>query len=241
MNDREKLTALINQFASGSQQAFASLIGVPRSNVATWMHRGSMTANGREAILDAFPQVSREWLQGTLPDTDEGERDSFASDGEHDGRTGSDPLRGMMVTPTDTIYFSRRELIPLFEDCRATCGVAEQFEHPELATEHIRLPGVKGLAALPAEGCSMEPTIREGDLCIIGDEVAMDSVNPRRIYLIVTRQGHCMFKRIYDEGKTSPKVLALSDNPDYTPHAEPFMKDDILHVYPLKYVLHDVG
>ncbi|MCH5292108.1 MAG: hypothetical protein J1D88_10210, partial [Treponema sp.] len=61
MNDREKLTALINQFASGSQQAFANLIGVSRSNVATWMHRGSMTANGREAILDAFPQVSREW------------------------------------------------------------------------------------------------------------------------------------------------------------------------------------
>ncbi|MCH5175454.1 MAG: LexA family transcriptional regulator [Prevotellaceae bacterium] len=235
MNDREKLTALINQFAGGSQQTFASLIGVPRSNVATWMHRGSMTANGREAILDAFPQVSREWLQGTLQPSAEGD---ICADTFPDAR---DPLEGMMASPPDTIYFSRHELIPLFEDCRATCGVAEQFEHPETAAEHIRLPGVKGLAALPAEGDSMEPTIHEGDLCIIGDEVPIDSVSPRRIYLIVTRHGHCMFKRIYDEGASSQKLLALSDNPHYTPHAEPFLKADILHVYPLKYVLHDVG
>lgn len=229
MNDREKLTALINQFANGSQQAFASLIGVSRSNVATWMHRGSMTANGREAILDAFPQVSREWLQGSLHADDEGRGDS------------ADVLDGMIAEPPDTIYFTRKELIPLFEDCRATCGIAEQFEHPETASEHIRLPGVQGLAALPAEGNSMEPTIHEGDLCIIGDEVSLANVSPRRIYLIVTRHGHCMFKRIYDEGADSRKVLALSDNPDYSPHAEPFLKSDILHIYPLKYVLHDVG
>ena len=226
MNDKEKLTALINQFASGSQQAFASLIGVPRSNVATWMHRGSMTANGREAILDAFPQVSREWLQGS----------SRAAEGDMP----ADPLEGMMSSSPDTIHFSRHELIPLFDDCRATCGIAEQFEHPETAEEHIRLPGVKALAALPAEGNSMEPTIREGDLCIIGNEVTLESVSPRSIYLIVTRHGHCMFKRIYDEGASSPKLLALSDNPDYTPHAQPLHKADILHVYPLKYVLHDM-
>ena len=231
MNDREKLTALINQFAGGSQQAFASLIGVSRSNVATWMHRGSMTANGREAILDAFPQVSREWLQGS----------GRMGEGEGREEDGGDALEGMMAERADTIYFSRNELIPLFEDCRATCGVAEQFEHPEYVSEHIRLPGVRGLAALPADGCSMEPTIHEGDLCIIGDEVSLAGVSARRIYLIVTRQGHCMFKRIYDEGAGSRKILALSDNPDYTPHAEALLKADILHIYPLKYVLHDVS
>ena len=62
MTDKEKLTALIDHYAGGSQSRFAELIGVPRSNVATWMHRGSITANGREAILDAFPQVDRDWL-----------------------------------------------------------------------------------------------------------------------------------------------------------------------------------
>ena len=226
MNDKEKLTALINQFAAGSQQTFANLIGVPRSNVATWMHRGSMTANGREAILDAFPQVSREWLQGN----------------SHTADTASahDPLDGMMTDHPHTIHFSRHELIPLFDDCRATCGIAQQFEHPEAVTDHIHLPGIKGFAALPAEGDSMEPTIHAGDLCIIGDEVPLHTATPRNIYLIVTRHGHCMFKRIYDESQTSHKILALSDNPHYAPHAQPLLKNDILHLYPLKYVLHDV-
>lgn len=215
MTDREKLTALMNQFAGGSQSRFAAQIGVSRSNVATWMHRGSITANGREAILDAFPQVSREWLGGS-----EGEMMDACKDNP------------------DIIYFSRRDLVPLFEDCRASCGVVEQFEHPELAEEHIHVPGVKGKAAIPAEGCSMEPTIHEGDLCIIGDEVSLGDVTARGIYLIVTRQGHCMFKRIYDEGPTSEKILALSENPDYTPHAQPIHKEDILRIYPLRSVVH---
>lgn len=215
MTDREKLTALMNQFAGGSQSRFAAQIGVSRSNVATWIHRGSITANGREAILDAFPQVSREWLGGS-----EGEMMDACKDNP------------------DIIYFSRRDLVPLFEDCRASCGVVEQFEHPELAEEHIHVPGVKGKAAIPAEGCSMEPTIHEGDLCIIGDEVSLGDVTARGIYLIVTRQGHCMFKRIYDEGPTSEKILALSENPDYTPHAQPIHKEDILRIYPLRSVVH---
>lgn len=216
MTDREKLTALMEQFAGGSQSRFAAQIGVSRSNVATWMHRGSITANGREAILDAFPQVSREWLGGGI--------DSEMMD--------------CSVASSDTIYFNRHDLVPLFEDCRASCGVVEQFEHPELAEEHIHVPGVKGKAAIPATGCSMEPTIHEGDLCIIGDEVSLGDVTARGIYLIVTRQGHCMFKRIYDEGLLSEKILALSDNPNYMPHAEPVQKDDILRLYPLRCVMH---
>ena len=47
MTDREKLTALMEKFAGGSQQAFAELIGVPRSNIATWMHRGSISATNQ--------------------------------------------------------------------------------------------------------------------------------------------------------------------------------------------------
>lgn len=213
MTDKEKLTALVNQFASGNQQMFAQLIGVPRSNVATWMHRDSITANGREAILDAFPQVSREWLQGARGDDE------------------------MMDRLPDTIHFSRRDLIPFFENCRASCGVAEQFEHPEYASDFIRVPGTKAKAAIEAEGISMEPTIREGDICLIGDDLQLADINPRSIYLIVTATGQCMFKRIFNEGRTAPTVLALSENPAYTPQAQPIDKQDILHIYPLVYVM----
>lgn len=229
MTDKEKLTALMEKFAGGNQQMFAQLIGVPRSNVATWMHRGSITANGREAILDAFPQVSRDWLL-------EGSATSYSRTSSTSASLGIDD---MMHAP-EVIHFSRKDLIPLFEDCRASCGVLEQFEHPELATDHIHVPGMRAKAALPAEGISMEPTIHEGDICLVGDEVPLTETNQRSIYLIVTRQGHCMFKRIFDEGVASERVLALSENPAYSPQAEALLKSDVLHLYPLKYVLHKI-
>lgn len=227
MTDKEKLLALIDQFASGNQQAFAHLIGVSRSNVATWMHRGAITANGREAILDTFPQVSREWL---MP--------ARATDITPRPRRHRQPE--MLSAEPDTIYFSPRDLTPYFEDSRATCGVSEQFTHPEWASDHIHVPGVRAHAALKAEGDSMEPTIHSGDICLVGDPVQLSEVNARRIYLVVTAQGHCMFKRIYDDGPKAPGILVMSENPDYVPHAQPLLKSELVKVYPLLYVLHKV-
>lgn len=213
MTDKEKLTALIDHYAGGSQSRFAELIGVPRSNVATWMHRGSITANGREAILDAFPQVDRDWLA-----------EGGAEVEEWDG-------------VPQTIHFSRADVVPYFEDCRASCGVVEQFDRPELATDFVHVPGARAMAAVPADGVSMEPTIHDGDICLVGPEVALGDVNPRSIYLVVTRDGMCMFKRIYDEGAQSDRIVVLSENPDYVPHAKAVMKEDVVRVYPLQFVV----
>lgn len=231
LTDKEKLTALMEKFAGGSQQGLAELIGVPRSSIATWMHRGSITARGREAILDAFPQVSPEWLKGTPPLDD---------DDDESGEEYNGPVTREMFNSMNTIRFDRRECIPFFGETRASCGVVSQFDNPELVTEHIHLPGVRAAAALPAEGISMEPTISDGDICLVGNEVYLRDVSPRRIYLIVTRDGQCMYKRVQDEGPRSPYVLVISENPDYTPHAERVEKNDILHLYPLKYVVHRV-
>lgn len=231
MTDREKLTALMQQFSSGSQQLFAELIGVPRSNVATWMHRGSITAGGREAILDAFPQVSREWLKGSPT------RPSGTS-GRISGTAGKS--LSMLVEQPSTIHFSRHDCIPYFSESRASCGVIEQLDNPELVTEHIHMPGLQARAAIPAEGSSMEPTIHDGDICLVGDEVRLSDVSARRIYLIVTRDGHCMFKRVQDEGPKTDHILVISENPDYTPHVQAIPKTDLLHLYPLRCVVHNM-
>lgn len=228
MNDKEKLVALVKKFAGGNQQAFAEQIGVPRSSVATWLHRGSITAGGREAILDTFPQVSREWLMSgstTAP-----QRKSLRT---------TDPL-SMLAEPANTIRFTRRDLIPFFENSRASCGLVEQFDNPSYETEFLHVPGLRARAAIPAEGISMEPSIHDGDICLVGEEVSLADISPRRIYLIVTTEGHCMFKRIYDEGRQTENILALSENPDYTPHAQAIPKANILHLYPLTHVVHGV-
>ena len=225
MTDKEKLKALMEQFSGGSQQRFADLIGMPRSNIATWIHRNHITANGREAILDTFPSVSSEWLmEGSERRSADTRRSSHAQE--------------MLLSSPRTIHFSSSELIPLFDECRASCGIVEQFEHPEMVANHIHLPGVEACAALHAQGISMEPSIHNGDLCLVGDEVRLDEVDQRHIYLIVTTNGHCMFKRICDEGKDSPVILAISENPEYTPHVQSIPKESLLHLYPLTYVIH---
>ncbi len=223
MTDKEKLTALMEKFSGGSQQVFAQLIGVPRSNIATWMHRNSITANGREAILDTFPQVSREWLMGNSV------RYSVAP---------ASKRADMLTDDANVIRFSREDLVPLYDECRASCGVVEQFEHPEYATEFIHVPGSDAIAALTAEGISMEPSIHSGDYCLIGSSIDLQDADDKHIYLIVTKDGHCMFKRIFNEGRRAENILVLSENPDYSPHAQAVAKADILHVYPLKYVVH---
>ena len=123
MTDKEKLIALMEQFSGGSQQRFAELIGVPRSNIATWMHRDRITANGREAILDTFPSVSSEWLM---------EGNERRSERVRTAGGGAE----MLLSSPGTIHFARTELIPLFDECRASCGIVEQFEHPELVADH---------------------------------------------------------------------------------------------------------
>jgi phage repressor protein C with HTH and peptisase S24 domain len=225
MTDREKLTALMEKFSGGSQQRFAELIGVPRSNIATWLHRDRITANGREAILDTFPSVSPEWLmEGTERRPEPHYPTRHAAE--------------MLLSSPKTIHFARTELIPLFDECRASCGIVEQFEHPEIVADHIRLPGVEAVAALHAQGISMEPSIHDGDLCLVGDEVRLNEVNQRHIYLIVTTDGHCMFKRICDEGKDSPVILVISENPEYVPHVQSVPKESLLRLFPLTYVIH---
>ena len=235
MNDKEKLHALIEKFANGNQQAFANILGVPRSSISTWMHRGSITANGREAILDAFPQVSRDWLMDGSSTAN-----GRSSSSPYSPQAASHADLPMFVNASDAIHFSRRDLIPYFESCRASCGIIEQLENPEYINDYVLIPGIPARAAIPAEGESMLPTIHDGDICLVGEEVQLADISGRTIYLIITTEGHCMFKRIYDEGRKSDHILVLSESPDYMPHAKMLPKEELLHLYPLLHVVHSV-
>ena len=164
MNDKEKLHALIEKFANGNQQAFASILGVPRSSISTWMHRGSITANGREAILDAFPQVSREWLmEGSS--TANGRSTLSPYPTQMPGRTDLP----MFVNAGDAIHFSRRDLIPYFESSRASCGIVEQLENPEYINDYVLIPGIHARAAIK---------------CLYASKNAVSSSKPLRLFKV---------------------------------------------------------
>lgn len=213
MTDERKLLALIEHYANGNKGTFAEMLSLPRSTITTWLFRGAMTAKGRECILSTFPEVNREWLL-------------------HD-----DPH--MIQPEPDTIQLPRENAIPYYEDLPGTCGVVEQFDSPEYSTDSIYIPGINALAALPAQGDSMEPTIHDRDTVIVGHKIDINNVSSSNIYLICTREGQRMVKRLEQDRSVSPRhLMAVSDNPDYSPRAILLDKKSILAIYPVLCVMH---
>lgn len=215
MTDVKKLNALIEHYAEGSRSKFANLLALPQSTINTWLFRKAITAKGREQILDTFPELNRDWL---LHDATE------------------------MFTPhaTAAVTGAHEDSIPYYSELTGTCGVAEQFSLPEFASYHISLPGVKALAAIPAEGDSMYPSIQDGDTVVIGNAVPLSQTSQQGIYLIITREGQRMFKRIQQLGVSQRHILAVSDNPDYTPRAMLIEKSSILSVFSVKCIIRNM-
>ena len=207
MTDLQKLQTLIDHYAEGSRTRFADMIGVPHSTITTWMFRKAITAKGRERILETFPDINRQWLIHSATN--------------------------MIERQPATIAIPSEDSIPYYEDLPGTCGVAEQFSHPEYATDTLYIPGIRALAALPAQGDSMHPVIQDGDTVIIGHATSLASATSQGIYLIITTDGNRMFKRIQQDGISSRHILAVSDNPDYTPRAAMIDKRSILALHPV--------
>ena len=207
LTDKQKLEALIAHYANNDKGAFAEMLGLPRSTVTTWLFRGAMTAKGRELVLDTFADLNRDWL---------------LRDDPH-----------MQKPEEDTVEVAREDMVPYYEDLEGTCGVSEQFENPEYANDRIYVPGMHGIAAIPATGDSMEPTICQGDTVIIGEPVSLDSTHRSNIYLICTREGQRMFKRLEADTTSQRHILALSDNLDYTPRVFRLDRRSVLAVYPV--------
>lgn len=214
MTNRKKLEQLIDHFADGDITVFAETLQVPRSTVTTWLFRGAITAKGCERILDAFPIVSREWLI-------------------HDGPA-------MLTAHKPTIEIDRSNAVPFYEELNGTCGVAEQFEHPEFATDYIHIPGVRALAALPAKGDSMEPTIMDGDTVLVADAMPVSNYSRDNIYLVITTEGQRMFKRLEEDSTSKRHILAVSDNPFYSPRVFRLERRDIIAIFPVKSVVRNI-
>ena len=60
-SEKDRVLALIKQFL-GTQQAFASHIGVGQSAVANWIKRDSIPAAAKQLILSKCDNISERWL-----------------------------------------------------------------------------------------------------------------------------------------------------------------------------------
>lgn len=144
-----------------------------------------------------------------------------------------DYLQGGVTTERNTTS------LPYYKDLPATAGRVEQY--PELLRSvgagSIDIPEARGAEfVLPVIGCSMLPTIKEGEVIGLAHVERYETTNADRVYLIVTRDNERMIKRIIGYDNSRQVLTLASDNPSY-PSFE-LAVDLILDVY--KVVFHMV-
>lgn len=192
METQESVKERIKTFCKASHiqiKEFESASGMSHGYVNA-MRKGLGTDKLNNVLL-AFPNLNREWLlygEGNM--------------------TLSEPAK------------ANSETLPYFDDFPASAGRVEQYPDILRHASHgsIDIPEAKGAEfVMPVIGCSMQPTIREGEIIGVAHIDQYETANADRVYLIITRDNERMIKRILGYDKESQQLTLASDNPAYPP------------------------
>ena len=222
-----------------SQEAFGKRLGVTRGAVGNWERDQGIKTENLMLVARVF-SVPMDWLANGIGSPPDLSRDTAITrapidETDHDGVLLAPPTMGSETGVQRLPHGAIAEM-----NLRAGLGngtlsiVSEEF-HPSGATyaaEEIRdwwrMPDwvvrstlnatPSQLACFPADGDSMEPTIRAGDVVFIN--VSHRSPSPDGIYAIADPFGGVQVKRIevistFDEDPV--RVRILSDNPRHMP------------------------
>lgn len=155
-------------------------------------------------VTKAFPELNTEWL-----------------------------LTGKGDMLKDSTNFERIiNNVPFYADLPVSGGSIMQYNDIKGYSTpcSINLPFTKTAEfSFPVIGCSMQPTVKEGDMVGVVHIDGFESCNPDRIYLIITRDNERMIKRINRYDKENNCIWLVSDNPQYEPF--PIYIDNIVDVY----------
>jgi phage repressor protein C with HTH and peptisase S24 domain len=191
----------------GNASAASRLSGVPVSTLNNYLAGRDMKRGPMVALADAT-NVSLEWLA-----TGRGEMVAGAA---------AAPTAQPIANPALGSSFV---LIPRY-DVRASAGAGQAVEQEQqvgymafeqdFARTVLRRP-TQHLVTLRAEGDSMEPTIRDGDVLVV--DTSVTEVENSRVY-IVDVNGRLMVKRI--QLRLDGSLVIKSDNPKYEPEVVHF-------------------
>lgn len=189
MTEKERLKELIEVFGSYEEMALA--LGIPKTSIANWMQRG-LSTNAWRTIAQACPQVSLNWLA-----TGEG---SMMLDGETEVKK-VPPQNSMQVVNN---YYA---------DLQVSAGQVD-YVHADCPPSSLLVPcNVYADAFFPVSGFSMIPTICEGDVIGVKELDCFERIDSNKIYVVITREGERMVKRIIPPADNDGEVTLLSDNP----------------------------
>lgn len=168
---------------------------------------GNITSDKVKSIVKVFPNLNLDWLIM-------GDGDMF-----------KDKANGIAA---------KKDIasIPFYASLPVSGGAIMQYQDIKTCEteDSINLPFTKSAEfSFPVIGCSMQPTIKEGDIVGVVHIDGFESCNPDRIYVIITRDNERMIKRINRYDREKGCIWLVSDNPQYEPF--PIYTDNIVDVY----------
>jgi len=107
----------------------------------------------------------------------------------------------------------KKDSIPYYKDLPVSAGesglaVINMSEKP---SGFMQIPNVTAERLFPVIGCSMLPTIKQGDIIGVNKIERIDRVEPDKIYMIVTREER-MLKRLRIDNDDETILWCVSDN-----------------------------
>lgn len=210
INDR--MEVIVNELFDGNKAAFAKAIGLGPTGLSNYLGKQRRSRPSVDMVVSIVNStgVSYAWLLT-------GEGPMRAQQGKIDAARQSEP---------------QAPRITYFPSVSGAAGDIPFTEDNELERLAMQVPTYEDCRlAVNVYGDSMAPGIKSGDIVLMA-EWRERYIEWGSIYLVVTRGGHRVIKRLYDS-PTEGCIECRSDNAETNP---PFTVplDEIIHLYMVK-------
>ncbi len=121
--------------------------------------------------------------------------------------------------------------IPYYDELPVSAGSYDLATIPmdERPTKFLTFPGLQdGQFAFPVIGCSMEPTIKAGEVIVVSEVNNWERVDPDKVYLIITTDDR-MIKHLSVDNENDGILWCISDNGNYARFS--ILKSEIKKIY----------
>ncbi len=125
----------------------------------------------------------------------------------------------------------KKKGVPFFSLPVSAGTLGEILANENESIEHVYFPGINPKAWFPVVGFSMKPTIDNGDIIAIDDIQSWDTLDPDKIYYIITHEDR-MIKHLKCDPNDNEILICIS--PNFNEFK--IMKSDIKEIY--KVVFH---
>ena len=215
MTKKERLRGLIDYYSGGNKAKFARMLGISPQSLNAWLNRDTFDI---ELVSTKCVEVSRDWLLT----------------GEGDMLRGSENLPNPLAGIAGLEPATAAEGIPFYGDLPVTAGESGDVLAYAKPTAYYKIPHVRAEYIFPVIGCSMQPEIIPGDVIAVYQIYDISEFDPERVYMVITRTGDRMIKRLHYSTARPDVITAHSTNASFAPIT--LMPEDILHVFRVTFV-----